>query len=210
MKTNVTDEQIARMLRARTHDPDPAVLDRLLANIEAAPQASRFRAGMHMWSPSRTLIAAALLLGLVAGTLAVLAGQPESPDPQRIISNGVVVVSDGCRLRTIDPVTGAEETLTPGFEGGCPGWPITYQVSWSADGEVLAYSSEFFCGGCGSPQAQTAVRDSGIWLLNTKTGTRTQFPAWLRTSSRLQYPLPRALTGCAAHRRIQRHPIHAH
>ena len=96
------------------------------------------------------LMAAALLLALLAGAVAVGARliwpAPDMSTTQ--YANGIIVAQHGCgRLIGIDPSSGEERELVP----SPPACDETYQAmetAWSADGRRLAYVLWTVCGGC--------------------------------------------------------------
>ena len=178
MSRQVSNDDIKRMLRQRARGADDMALAEVLRLVAVAPQEKAGRLGGL--PANRALVLATLLtVALLGGTLLLgywLMPQPDStlPPDGLAYSNGCAVFSSNARSPSGASAT--PETLVPQLDGGCP-WPIAYDLSWSADGRFLAYSSgsSLFCGGCGSESAQQAIRDSGMWVLDTETGRRSQF-----------------------------------
>jgi Tol biopolymer transport system component len=176
MKRNISNEEIATMLRHRAGDRDDQALGEVLRLVGTTPQEK------PTWAARRPPIRALILVTLlaIAGIGgAVLLGFRPKPPPDATLLPASLSYSDGCGVMRLDasdlsgplrPV----DAMVPPLNGGCS-WPIAYDLSWSGDGRFLAYSSSFFCGGCGSPRAQQAVRHSGMWVVDTDTGHRFQF-----------------------------------
>lgn len=178
MNRQISNDDIKRMLRHRARHADDVALAEVLRLLAVTPQEEAGRLG---GLPAiRALVLVMLLAAaLIGGALLLGYWLPDPPDstlpPDGLAySNGCAVVSTDARAPSGE--TAVPETLVPRLVGGCP-WPIVYDLSWSADGRFLSYSSGsgFFCGGCGSESAQQAIRDSGMWVLDTETGQRSQF-----------------------------------
>jgi dipeptidyl aminopeptidase/acylaminoacyl peptidase len=184
MNRQVSNDDIKRMLRERTHGADDLALAEVLRLLAVTPQKP---AGWLGGRPAlRALVLAALVTVAVIGAALVLGYRPEPP-PDSTRPPGGLAYSNGCAVvlseaRELAASAPAGETVVPALEAGCP-WPIAYDLSWSADGRYLAYSSgsNLKCGGCFSKSAQQAIADSGMWVLDTETGRRSQFrPACVR------------------------------
>lgn len=178
MNRQVSNDDIKRMLRERARGADELALAEVLRLLAVTPQE---RAGWLGGRPAlRALVLAALLTALVVGAALVLGYRPDRPPNSTRPPDGLAY-STGCAVVLSDgnepaPNAPAGETLVPALRGGCP-WPIAYDLSWSADGRFLAYSSgsNLKCGGCFSDAAQQAIADSGMWVLDTETDRRSQF-----------------------------------
>ncbi len=114
-------------------------------------------------SPTMGLLAVAVLLAAMAGTMAVGAWLNDRLSPEAEVTtyeNGMLVTHDGCGgLVGLDPVSFAPRDLvaTP---DGCRGSGLSFTrpVAWSADGSRLAYWS------------QPSTDDGDIWLYEAATG----------------------------------------
>jgi Tol biopolymer transport system component len=176
VRSPITDEMIERMLRQRAAAPDDALMGDILRSAEALPQRRALR-----WGPfpiqRRTvvLLAAALLLALLAGAIAVASGIFR-PDPTFPLerSNGVIVSAPHyrCNVVGIDPVGGEQRELVPALPGCLAGdYPMGYAVAWSADGSRMAYLVTRLCPGCLTDDYGAEFDEvSGVWLLDARSG----------------------------------------
>ncbi len=127
----LTDDLLAQVLRARSAEPPPALLDEIVRAAEATPQARGwFRLG-PMQASRRALLIAAIAL-LLAATGAAIGARLLLPDPVPLLhTNGEIVAADEQGLVSVDPATGERAVLE--FCDGCR------LPTWSADGSTLAF-----------------------------------------------------------------------
>ncbi len=128
---------------------------------------------------SRTLvlIAAALLLALLAGAIAIGAGLLR-PDPDLTnaqAENGVIVSVDQCgRLVRIEPSSGDSQELFSG-QRTCSSRDFVFiTTAWSSDGRRLAYIVTPNCGACITPPTQESLDAGGAWIYDAQTGETRQ------------------------------------
>lgn len=128
------------------------------AELELAPRPA--------FNPGLALIAMALLLAALGGTLAVGAWLDRTPALPEIVTyeNGMIVGSQDCgQLIAIDPRS--LKTRELGAEANCEEGPGVDQPAWSSDGSRLAYLVE----------ANAGDRDvNGIWVYEAATGEARQ------------------------------------
>ncbi|MDQ2673828.1 MAG: hypothetical protein M3Y40_04160 [Chloroflexota bacterium] len=119
------------------------------------------------FSPTMGMLAAALLLAALAGTVAVGAWLNDRLSPEadaRTYENGMMVTSDGCGgLTAIDPTTFRPRTLLSTADG-CPDVYVE-PVAWSQDGSRLLY----WRAGTGEGEAGEA-----LWIYKSSTGATRQ------------------------------------
>jgi len=120
------------------------------------------------FSPMMALIAAALLMAALAGTVAVgsWVNRP-GPDPLTVkYSNGVVAAVGGCgRIVGIDPRTSeASELVSASDDVACN--EVT-SVAWSSGGRWLAYTVARSDLGLELPDAE-------VWVRDTRNGSETR------------------------------------
>jgi len=180
----LTDQRLEMALNELAGHPDPSrLVTDVMWIVDTTPQSRRG------WSPrpvprAVVLLAAALLLAaVIAGTLAVGTGLIRLPwletDPLTIDTphgNGEVAVhGEGCSILGLDGPTSGQREITSGFPACYPRVGI-YEMAWSPQGDRLAVGYEFFCGGCGSPEANAAIdaKIDGIWLIDPATGDANQ------------------------------------
>jgi Tol biopolymer transport system component len=114
------------------------------------------------FTPGMALIATALLLAALAGTIAV-GGWLNQPSPVREIvtyENGMIVASEGCgQIIGIDPTSFAVREIGRGSD--CEAGPWAHSPVWSSDGSRLAYVVSTF------GEESDA---SSIWVYEAATG----------------------------------------
>jgi Tol biopolymer transport system component len=175
----LTDEMIERALRGRTAAPDDALLGDILRSIETLPQ--RHAAGgspIPIQRRTIVLLAAALLLALLAGAIAVGSGILRPQPIFRLVerSNGMIVTARQCGLVGIEPSSGARRQLVAGAPGCLAGdYAVAYATAWSSDGARMAYALSRFCGGCPPLDNPGELEElSGVWLFDAGSGTTEQ------------------------------------
>src|SRR5688500_8277719 len=102
--------------------------------VQAAPR--------RAFTPAMGLIAAALLLAALAGTIAV-GGWLNQPAPVREIvtyKNGMIVGNLGCELVGMDP-TSLESRNLVALDDACDVQSLWGTPVWSSDGSRLAYGA---------------------------------------------------------------------
>jgi Tol biopolymer transport system component len=190
-----TDELLREGLRSRASNRAVEGVSDLLWQIvraaEVTPQRRAYGWRTLPPMPRRlaVIVAVALLLAALAGAIAVGSWVILRPKPTVIPTfhrNGEIVMSDGCGLVALDPVTGAKRTLVAG-QSGCP-YPSYYDVAWSPDGSRVAYRFDRFCGGCGSELARQTQGDIGIWVLTPATGDLLQVAGCKTSECEFQEP----------------------
>ena len=124
------------------------------------------------------LVAAALLLALLAGAIAVGA-RFIWPAPDLSIvqhENGMIASVDQCgRLVRIEPSSGDTRELIPG-QGTCAFSPdfMRIRTAWSSDGRRLAYVMTPDCGACFEPPTQESLDAGGAWVYDALTAATRQ------------------------------------
>lgn len=127
------------------------------AALELAPR--------RAFSPGLGLVATALLLMTVVGTVAVGAWLDRSTPGPKIVTydNGLLVARDGCgELIAIDP-TSLEQRDLGATPGACP--RTVTPPAWSRDGSHLVYAV---------PREGGTVEAAGIWLYESGSGDTRQ------------------------------------
>jgi len=131
------------------------------AELELAPR--------RTFSPGMGLIAAALLLAALAGTVAVgtWLNRP-SPIPEAMTyENGMIVAHQGCgQITGIDPTSFEAREIAAGTDCDVSLWG--YRPVWSSDGSRFAYLVPAMAEG------RSAV---GIWVYEAATGEARQLEA---------------------------------
>jgi Tol biopolymer transport system component len=205
----LTDDRLAAAFEEMAGHPDAgSLVTDVLRAIDATPQ---HRRGLGLLWPSGRLsgpavIGLLLLAAALAGTIAVGSGLvrlPWSvivPPTTTHDANGEIALrADGCTIlaKTLDG--DLSRVLTEGFPN-CYPTSNSFDLAWSPDGRRLAMAYAFFCGGCGTPQAQTAIdlRITGLWVMDVETDTYDQVlacdlgclflsPRWAPDGSRIAY-----------------------
>jgi Tol biopolymer transport system component len=125
------------------------------------------------FSPSFGLIAAALLLAAMAGTVAVGALlDRNAPDPVNVnYDNGVLTLSNGCgRVIGVDPTTYQPRELGVS-SGECRDFGgVDGRGAWSMDGRWLAYLV-----------ADDSAEANGVWLFDAESGEARHLAACRNT-----------------------------
>ena len=130
-RLRLTDELLLQVLRTRSAEPQPELLDEIVRAAEAMPQRRGwFGFGPMRPSPRILLIAAIALLLAAAG--AAIGARLLLPEPELLLqADGDILAADEGGLVSVDPETGERKTIK--FCDGCR------LPTWSADGSTLAF-----------------------------------------------------------------------
>ena len=145
---------------------------------EAVERAAELGATRRPVSRVFVLFAAALLVALLAGAIAVGARfiwpAPELSRAQA--ENGMIVSVDQCgRLVRIEPSSGDTRELISGQRTcASSGEFMRIRTAWSSDGRVLAYVMTPDCGACFEPPSQESLDAGGAWVYDAQTGATRQ------------------------------------
>jgi len=122
--------------------------------VQAAPR--------RAFTPAMGLIAAALLLAALAGTVAVGAWLNQPAPVREILTydNGMIVGNQGCELVAIDPTSLESRNLVV-LDEACNVQSLWGTPVWSSDGSRLAYGA-FVTPGANS--------EAAIWVQEAATG----------------------------------------
>jgi Tol biopolymer transport system component len=118
------------------------------------------------FSPAFALMAAALLMAALAGTLAVGAWQDDRLSPERILSydNGVLFMGQPCGALVAFQPGSLEPTQLVAESAECEDMGWSGRPAWSADGTRLAYFGP----------AADGRGEVGVWLYEPATGERRE------------------------------------
>lgn len=204
----LTDDRLVAALDDMAGRPDAgSLVADVLRAIDSVPQRRQgwLRWGLGPQLSPAVLIALLLLTVAIAGTIAVGSGLIRLPwlvtvPPTALDGNGDIALrADGCTIVSVAPDGSSTDVLTEGFPG-CYPTANSFDLAWSPDGRRLAMGYSFFCGGCGSSEAQAAIeaRISGLWLMDVGTATFDQIvdcdlncavvdPKWSPDGSQIAY-----------------------